>query len=103
MGEKIRICKFLSMCGVASRRGADKLVEQGKVHINHRRAVLGDMVERGRDKVTVDGKPVGAETEPMVYICLLYTSHTPLTLMLSFATAKAILCVNPKTPNFEVA
>lgn len=41
----IRINKYLSQKGLASRREADRLIEQGLVHLNHKVAKLGDMVE----------------------------------------------------------
>lgn len=52
---KMRINKFLSEAGYSSRRGADKLIEEGKVTINGREAVLGDTVDAS-DSVKVDGK-----------------------------------------------
>ena len=39
--EFIRINKFLSEAGVCSRRGADRLVEEGRVTIDGKVAVLG--------------------------------------------------------------
>ena len=54
----IRINKFLSECGVASRRGADELILQGRVQLN---GVLveepGIRVNPVDDVVLVDGKP----------------------------------------------
>lgn len=52
-----RLNRYLSECGASSRRGADRLVEEGRVRINGRVAVLGDKVSDG-DAVEVDGKPV---------------------------------------------
>ncbi len=52
----MRINKYLSGAGVASRREADRLIETGKVMLNGRRALVGDRVEEG-DRVTVDGRP----------------------------------------------
>ncbi len=53
----MRINKYIAACGVASRRGADRLIAEGKVMINGRTAALGDEVNEG-DEVTVSGKPV---------------------------------------------
>ena len=58
MPEGTRLNKYISEAGVASRRAADRLVEEGRVTINGRVAVLGDRVSEG-DVVAVDGKPVG--------------------------------------------
>jgi len=55
--ESIRINRFLSMCGVTSRRKAEDLVLQGKVEINHE--VVRDLTRRvnpARDRVFVSGK-----------------------------------------------
>ncbi|MFO0775608.1 MAG: pseudouridine synthase [Nitrospiraceae bacterium] len=53
--DTIRINKFFTEHGITSRRGADRLVEEGRVTINGRRAVLGDVVSR-RDEIALDGK-----------------------------------------------
>jgi len=67
--NKIRLQKHLSECGVASRRKAEELIEQGKVRINGRVASIGAKVDPKRDKVTVSGKNVVANTQK-VYIML---------------------------------
>ncbi|KGR79784.1 23S rRNA pseudouridine(2604) synthase RluF [Ureibacillus manganicus] len=64
----MRINKYLSETGIVSRRGADKLIEEGKVTINGQLATVGSQVEDG-DTVCVDGKPVKKE-EQLVYIVL---------------------------------
>ena len=51
----IRINKALSEQGFCSRRQADKLVEQGRVTINGRKAVLGDRIMPD-DEILVDGQ-----------------------------------------------
>ena len=70
MGEKMRVQKYLALYGIASRRGADRLVEEGLVKINSRIARPGDMIEIGRDEVFVSGQPVGAQMDRKVYIML---------------------------------
>lgn len=67
--SKIRLQKHLSECGIASRRKAEELIEQGKVRVNGRVAFIGDKVDPKRDKVTVSGKTVIANIEK-VYIML---------------------------------
>lgn len=55
----IRINKYLSQCGVASRRNADLMVEAGRVAVNGEIVVaLGHMIDEAADRVTVDGRPV---------------------------------------------
>ena len=67
--NKIRLQKHLSECGIASRRKAEELIEQGKVKVNGRPAVLGMKVDPKRDKVSVRGKNVVPVTQK-VYIML---------------------------------
>ncbi|WP_031528085.1 23S rRNA pseudouridine(2604) synthase RluF [Dyadobacter crusticola] len=55
--EFTRINKFISETGYCSRREADKLIEQGKVTLNGRVAVLGDKASAA-DDVRVNGKPL---------------------------------------------
>lgn len=58
--EGIRLNKYLSDCGVCSRREADRLVEAGRVCINKVTAIMGQRVME-KDIVTVDGKKVELE------------------------------------------
>lgn len=67
--NKIRLQKHLAECGIASRRKAEELIEQGKVRVNGRVANIGDKVDPKRDKVSVRGKNVVAVNEK-VYIML---------------------------------
>ena len=67
--NKIRLQKHLSECGIASRRKAEELIEQGKVKINGHIAYLGIKVDPKRDKVTVRGKTVVPVNEK-IYIML---------------------------------
>ena len=67
--NKIRLQKHLSECGIASRRKAEELIEQGKVKINGHIAFLGAKVDPKRDKVTVRGKAVVPVNEK-IYIML---------------------------------
>lgn len=64
-----RLQKILSECGVASRRSAEKLIEQGLVKVNGRTASVGDKAMLGRDLITVDGKRL-TPTKEHVYIML---------------------------------
>ncbi len=63
--EGVRLNRFISEAGVASRRAADRVVEDGRVTINGRIAVLGDKVLDG-DVVAVDGKPVSRKSADIV-------------------------------------
>ncbi len=67
--NRIRLQKFLSESGVASRRKAEEMIEAGRIRVNGRIARLGDKVDPVRDKVTVSGKRVVSQKEK-VYIML---------------------------------
>jgi len=67
----VRLNKYLGESGRWSRRGADELIEEGRVTINGKPAKLGMQVNPG-DEVKVDGDLVGAARKLMrpVYIAL---------------------------------
>lgn len=62
--RRIRINKFFTAQGACSRREADKLIEEGRVTINGRVAVLGDRVGR-HDVITKDGRVVPWGNAPL--------------------------------------
>ena len=64
----MRINKFISEAGTASRRGADKLITEGRVTINGKRATIGSQVEPG-DDVRVNGNQLFVANN-YVYIAL---------------------------------
>ncbi len=61
----IRLNKYIAMCGVCSRRDADKLIEEGKVTVNGRTAEMGDRVSEG-DSVKVGSKLIKPNDEIIV-------------------------------------
>lgn len=59
MGEFVRLQKYIAMCGVASRRGAEELIADGKVSVNGKKvSEQGVKVEIGADSVSVNGKQI---------------------------------------------
>lgn len=62
---QVRLNKYLSEAGVCSRRGADRLIEEGKVTVDGRRAELGTRVLPG-EKVCVAGRAVSPAKEMIV-------------------------------------
>jgi len=65
----MRLNKYISETGICSRRGADALIEAGRVTINGKKPELGTQVGEG-DVVEVDGKPIGRRQQKHVYIAL---------------------------------
>lgn len=56
---EVRLQKLLSERGIASRRKAEELIEQGKVKVNGHVARLGDKADDRKDIVTVGGQAGG--------------------------------------------
>lgn len=65
--RKMRINRFLAEAGVSSRRGADKLISEGRVKLDGKTASLGDDVIEGV-RVEVDGKRVGEDEKKVYYL-----------------------------------
>ncbi|MFA6525733.1 MAG: pseudouridine synthase [Patescibacteria group bacterium] len=65
--EETRINKYLTQANYCSRREADRLVDQGRVEINGKKAKLGDKVAPG-DDVVVDGERVRVDTAEKIYL-----------------------------------
>lgn len=72
----VRLNKFLSMAGIASRRKADALIEEGKVRVNGKTVMgLGTKINPMHDKIFVNEKQVVVLDSP-VYIVLNKPSDT---------------------------
>ena len=87
--NRIRLQKFLSESGVASRRKAEELIEAGKVKVNGHVVALGTKVDPKRDKITVRGKTVVATREKM-YIML----HKPRGFVTTMSDENDRKCVS---------
>ncbi len=85
--NSIRLNKYIAMCGVYSRREADKLIESGHVKINDKRAVSG-MKVGPKDKVLIDmnvvkpvkNKVVLAFYKPTGVVCTKKDEHAETTI-----------------------
>lgn len=70
MGEIVRLQKYIAMCGEASRRAAEQLIDEGRVKVNGEIVCeQGVKVEIGCDKVELDGRLIKAENKK-IYIAL---------------------------------
>jgi len=66
--ETVRLNKYLSDAGFCSRREADRLIEEGKVLVDGRKAEMGEQVSPSQ-QISVDGKLVEPE-EKMILIAV---------------------------------
>ena len=69
MSEGIRINKYLSEIGYCSRRQADKLIEQGRIIVNSKEAVMGYKVQKD-DVIHVDGEKIKQKKTKRIFIAL---------------------------------
>lgn len=55
---KERVQKLISAAGLASRRAAEKMMEEGRVTVNGQLASVGMSADPDADKILVDGEPL---------------------------------------------
>ena len=67
--QGIRINKYLSEIGYCSRRQADKLIEQGRIMVNSKEAVMGYKVQKD-DVIHVDGEKIKQKKSKRIFIAL---------------------------------
>ncbi len=60
-----RLQKALARAGIASRRGAEELIRDGRVTVNGRVARLGESADPEADAIAVDGRPIGQAEAPI--------------------------------------
>ncbi|MDD3557741.1 MAG: pseudouridine synthase [Melioribacteraceae bacterium] len=59
---KMRLNKYISQCGIASRRKADELIESGRISVNGKVITsLGFQIDEDKDVVKFDGEKIKAE------------------------------------------
>ncbi|MBI5206075.1 MAG: rRNA pseudouridine synthase [Nitrospirae bacterium] len=64
-----RLQKILAKMGIASRRGAEEIILEGRVTVNGQVAVLGTKADMSRDHIKLDGKLL-TRPEPKVYLMI---------------------------------
>ena len=74
--DGIRLQKWISELGLASRREAERWITEGRLKINESTAKLGDRVDPINDKVFLDGKKLNAKTPPKIYWMLHKPNET---------------------------
>ncbi len=68
--EQIRLQKFLAEAGIASRRKCEELIENKKIKVNGKLAILGTKIDPENDMVEYNGKIIKNEQREYTYILL---------------------------------
>lgn len=66
--EGVRVQKVLARAGFGSRRACEELIEAGRVRVNGEVVTLGARVDPTRDRLEVDGVPVGVRPDLVHYL-----------------------------------
>ena len=79
--EPMRIHRAIALAGVASRRAAERMVAEGRVAVNGRTAIVGQLVD-ATDHITVDGEPLRGTEDLRAYLLhkkagVVSTAHDP--------------------------
>ena len=70
MNEKMRLEKFLSESGIASRRDAKKYISAGRVTVNGEKVLIpGTHIAPQQDEITCDGEPIRGKPK-RIYLML---------------------------------
>jgi pseudouridine synthase len=70
LNTEIRLQKFLSQCGIASRRQAEDLIKAGRIQVNGRTVTdMGIKIDPNQHEVRFDGAPITLPKE-LIYILL---------------------------------
>ena len=90
---RIRINRYIAASGAISRRHADELIVSGRVRINGKKAVPGDIVDPATVEVYLDNKRV---TSQEVFYLALYKPRFVVTTMSDPQGRPCILDLIPK-------
>jgi 23S rRNA pseudouridine2605 synthase len=104
---KERLQKVLANAGVASRRGVEEMIRQGRIAVNGKiRSDLPILIDPGHDKIAVDGEPVklsagreGADPGgPRIYMLLNKPKDVYSTNVAQGVQTRAIDLLPPNLP-----
>lgn len=83
----MRLNRYLSLCGLGSRRGCEDLIRQGRVTVNKQVVTELATTVGDEDEVTADGKPVRPArpivlvlNKPKGYLCTREDTHERATI-----------------------
>ena len=63
-----RIAKFLARCGVASRREAEKLIQQGRISVNGEEITTPAYLVDGTETILFDGEKIGKKEKTRLWL-----------------------------------
>ena len=87
--EEIRIQKYLSECGVMSRRSAEEAIKHGRILINGDKALIGQKIIPEIDKVMYDNILVTNENSKKIYIMM----YKPAGIVTTMSDEKGRECI----------
>ncbi len=58
MNKLERLHVVIAKAGIASRRAAERMIQDGRVRVNGRSAEIGMKIDPAHDKIQIDGKPL---------------------------------------------
>ena len=87
--EPVRIQKYLSECGLMSRRAAEEEIKSGKVFVNGLPAKLGDKIVPGKDEVKYKQRRIVMPRRDHIYIML----YKPVGYVTTLSDEKGRPCV----------
>ena len=87
--NEMRIQKYLSECGVMSRRNAEDAVIRGRVEINGKKAVVGQKVVPEIDEVMIDGIIISENNNNKIYLMM----YKPAGVVTTMSDDQGRICV----------
>ena len=87
---KIRLQKYISECGIMSRRSAENEISAGKIKVNGKIASIGDKIDPLADIVEYNGKILEHIYKDNIYIML----HKPRGYLTSMTDDRGRKCVS---------
>ncbi len=88
MAQPERVQKLIAQAGIASRRKAEELIQQGRVTVNGRPIKLGDSARPNKDVIAVDGQRI-ANSCGRIYLAL----HKPRGFVTTMEDERGRKCV----------
>lgn len=66
----VKLQAHLAHLGIASRRKAEKMIEEGKIQVNDMPAHIGQRINPNQDQIKVEGKSLELQPEELIYFLI---------------------------------